>query len=177
MCFFNKVKDLFYNKDVALVGNASFLLEKDYGYLIDKHQVVCRINQGITLLGDKCYGSKLDILFVSDFKKMYDDIDCIKIKTNRLNTDYELNYPLDSIMYLKDKIGITEKKIHPTTGISAFDIIETSNPLYFTLYGFDWKLTPTFYDTNREEDPHDYIREKKYIISVIKNNRNFFYIG
>ena len=46
----------FEDKSIAIVGNASFIFERDYGKKIDSFDVVVRINKGYLDLNNKHQG-------------------------------------------------------------------------------------------------------------------------
>ena len=61
----NKFKDLIYNREVAIVGPAKYMLGSSLGKEIDGHDVVIRINRSVetTSLYPKDIGLRTDILY------------------------------------------------------------------------------------------------------------------
>jgi hypothetical protein len=62
------------------------------------------------------------------------------------------------------------KHNNPTTGLIALDWIIHCKPSLLSIYGFDWKKTPTFTDPERKREkfcPHDYATEEQYIRAEI----------
>ena len=53
------------NKSIAVVGNSGMLMEKEYGELIDSHDIVIRTNHGKIKNFEKNVGQKTDIRFLS----------------------------------------------------------------------------------------------------------------
>jgi hypothetical protein len=81
-------------------------------------------------------------------------------------------YPNNLYDELRKKSG---KYSNPTTGLMALDYITNCNPKTITVYGFDWKVTPTFTDPDRRKDPkcpHDYDTEREYCKQVFFSKPN-----
>jgi len=133
----------FEDKSIAIVGNASFIFERDYGKKIDSFDVVVRINKGYLDLNNKHQGTKTDVLAYNNYS-MIDNI---------------FFYPLKCLEELKKKINFDR----PSTGLMIIDYVLSCNPKSINLYGFDFKKTPTYYEKDRKIEPHNFDLEKKYI--------------
>tara|TARA_B100000795_G_C22699472_1_gene399029 strand:+ start:88 stop:852 length:765 start_codon:yes stop_codon:yes gene_type:complete len=59
----NKLFELINNKKVVVVGAADYLQYKNIDNIIDKYDVVVRINRGTRLQDKKGYGSRTDVLY------------------------------------------------------------------------------------------------------------------
>lgn len=135
-----------YNKSIALVGNAQSIFNHNHGFVIDSHQVICRFNQGGIILDSKSQGSRTDILFVNDFK-YFGHIPGNKIQIHDLD-----------IGDLKEQLGHDR----PSSGLRAIYHMIQCSPSKLSLFGFDSKATPTYYLDSKNE-PHDYQNEKRFI--------------
>jgi hypothetical protein len=182
------VKEWFQNKSVALIGNASSLFDLNYGAEIDSHDVVVRLNKAAILLNNfeayKSHGSKTNVwIFWSTFEyyrhfgnhknilKMHAGHQFRNHNTAKLA---DFIYPTELYEVLKDKSG---PKRNPTTGFIAIDYILHCNPSELSVYGFDWKKTPTHTDPNRKIDlrcPHDYDIEEDYCMEQVFTKPNVF---
>lgn len=184
------MKQIFENKTVALIGNSAGLFEKEYGSEIDEHEVVVRLNKAAMLYdrfdAAKSHGTKTDVWMfwrTAEYHKHFPNIDP-KIKKmhmghqDRMRIDKKIIdfvYPEDLYENLKKVAG---KHNNPTTGFMAIDYILHCNPTMLSIYGFDWKETPTYTDPLRKKEklcPHDFVTEKKYCQEKILTRQNVFY--
>lgn len=158
----------FENKTIAIVGNALHLFEKSLGKEIDNHNVVVRINKGYLNLNKKCQGIKTDVLSYNNYAMIDRHLDLVKdMKLIHMSEKFRTKkmiegiffYPLNYLIDLKKKLSHDR----PSTGLMIIDYIISCNPKSINLYGFDWKETPTYYETNREVEPHNYKLEKDYV--------------
>lgn len=179
--------DWFKNKSVSIVGNSLSLFDRDYGRLIDSADVVIRINQGYTVRSFNSHGDKTDIIAYSRWsvvgKTLRSRNDLLNTKqfmhvSNRGRneiTDYGVlgvtpdrffYYPLKMHTELKHNKLNLGKKEKPSTGICILDYLSSCNPKSVSIFGFDWKETPTFYDLHRspEQEPHVYELERSYCL-------------
>jgi len=184
------MKEWFFQKKVALVGNAESLFSKSYGIEIDDHEVVVRLNKAAMLHSrfdvEKSHGKKTDIWMfwrTAEYNKHFHTIDKNIKKMhmghqdrNRLNmTEVDFVYPNSLYDPLKKVAG---KHNNPTTGLMAIDYILHCEPKLLSIYGFDWKETPTFTDPDRKKDklcPHDFEVEKQYCIETVLTRSNVSY--
>jgi len=178
------IPEWFTNKSIAVVGNAQSLFDTEYGTLIDSHDIVCRLNKGTKALSRISHGNKLDVVFASRwylvkyfYKKYiikhnaYTDVKFIMCsRQGRTDLTHTIKqdiwyYPLDRYSEFKGKVLGLSKKQGPSTGIMALDIISYARPKSVSIFGFDWKKTPTFYDLERTHEPHLYDLEKEYCLN------------
>jgi hypothetical protein len=187
----------FDNKNVALVGNALSLFDQSHGELIDSHDVVIRFNRGWVKTKQKTHGEKFDILVVNRYNTIKHNIkDGFPTKriihisptamiSSHLKTYHSWEeddvdiffYPADYYYDLVKKVKFTEKKHKVSSGLAMLAYMPLLNPSKVSVFGFDWKKTPTFYD-QRRQDPHvhDYQKEKRYCrINFLKNDLYNFY--
>jgi hypothetical protein len=181
------LKEWFQNKSVALIGNATSLFEKSYGGFIDSHDVVVRINKAAMLLNsfdaEFSHGKRTDVWFfwsVHEYDYHFDKIDqnIKKIhsgfqfrKSSRIDA-VDFIYPTEMYQNLKLVAG---SKRNPTTGFIAIDYITRCNPKMLSVFGFDWKKTPTHTDPDRIAEmkcPHNYDIEEQYCMEHVFTHSN-----
>lgn len=182
------MKDWFENKTVAVIGNAMSLFDKDYGEEIDAHDVVVRINKAAMLYtrkeSSKSHGTKTNIWVfwnTTEYKNFFTSIPKHikkihaghqgRIPSNIHLVDFV--YPDNLYKELKKHSG---KHNNPTTGLIILDYLSHCNPKHVTVYGFDWKETPTFTDPDKRRErmcPHDYEVEKEYCAKQFFQKDNF----
>jgi hypothetical protein len=178
------MQNILIDKKIAVIGNAQSLFEKSYGELIDSHDLVCRINLGIQVNSPTSHGVKKDVLVVSTENMLQDClkylgnikhifIGSLKDRTYRNDLFY---FPEDIHLKIRRDIFQNEKA-RPTTGFIFLNYLKFLNLTNVSIFGFDWKETPTFYDTLRKHEPHDYDIEKNYCLNYLKDTLGFkFYL-
>ena len=172
------MKEWFENKSVAIVGNSMSLFECRYGTEIDSHDVVVRLNKA-AMLNERCdagqsHGTKTDVWIfwnVIEYKQLFSKYPNVKkmhaghqSRHNHAINMVDFIYPMNpNYENLKKKAG---RHNNPTTGLIALDWITHCKPSLLSIYGFDWKKTPTFTDPERKREkfcPHDYTTEEQYV--------------
>jgi len=199
------------NKSVAVVGNSLSLFDKDHGSKIDMHDVVIRFNKPAILLENsyRSHGTKFDIwafwsvgAFCNAFIKNEceyteklnillgnNDIKRIQICMNdhEIDTKKYISYtmPIKKYDLLKTNLSKTSKEefLTPSVGIGILDWLLYSQPRRVSVYGFDFKKTPTFSEIeNYEKDmtnrydarcKHDFRAEEYYASKYIFNDKRF----
>ena len=68
----------FESKSIAIIGNASYLFDSNYGKQIDNFDVVVRINKGYLNLSNKHQGSKTDVLAYNNYAMIDRHLDLVK---------------------------------------------------------------------------------------------------
>lgn len=178
----------FENLNVALVGNSKSLFEKNYGDIIDKNDVVCRINKGINIIDNTSQGTKTTVWGYAVTRIVQEEI--IKYQFDKTihltrkhrksringfkNKQFESEsctkfyYPLLNLDNLCKNLGHPQ----PSSGLIMMNHILESNPMQVQLFGFDWKETPTWYfqETTTE---HDWDLEKRFIEKNFLNLPNW----
>lgn len=180
------MKHWFEGLNVALIGNATYMFEREYGKEIESHDVVVRLNKAAMLFTEmdreKSHGKRTDIWmfwnaaeYKNNFRKTNAKLMHMghqgRSAVNRSLVDFV--YPDEYYAPLKRVAG---KHHNPTTGFMALDYISKCNPRSVTVYGFDWKETPTFTDPDRKKEkqcPHDFPTEKKYCFDTYFTKDNF----
>lgn len=164
------LQDWVKNRTVALVGNAQSLFDHAHGQLIDGNDVVCRLNRGIIIQRALSQGNRTDLWAVGHPKFVNDIIDQYPCKClihvsskGRHNPDPRVDFyiPMDLINTLCHDLGHAK----PSTGLAMICAILDAGPKCLTLYGFDWKKTPTWYFKQGAYQPHDWLLEKNFVYS------------
>ncbi len=200
-------KELVENKTVAVVGNALSLQYKKHGEYIDSHDIVVRINIPGNLYYDnkmkEIYGEKMDAwcfwkasAFLSAHETKYmQQFTQAETKLEVVESSVagvESIYTDETLKILEDKIA----ELYPyrfgrdyykfSTGFLLLNYLSNCNPKTVSVFGFDFKHTPTFYDSNLKNNMvggidirfgHDYRIEQKYIIDhLLKQSNNRYKI-
>jgi hypothetical protein len=183
------MKTWFNNKSVALVGNSMALFDQSYGEEIDSHDVVVRMNKAAMLINcldaAKSHGKRTDVWIFWSVREYFRHFDkhrnVLKMhaghqhrNSNTINL-VDFVYPDDLYAKLKEVSG---PKKNPTTGFIAIDYILHCEPKMLSVYGFDWKRTPTYTDPSRKIEarcPHDYDVERDYCMQAIFSRKNTFF--
>lgn len=181
----SNLEHFFKNKSVALVGNAQSQDKKKQGKSIESHDMVCRINRGPLKTPSKTHGNRTDILFYGDPGQILETVvDKVNPHTPCIvlyNKFADRKHPLQNIIlidkpterWIIKSCGYSKPTMWPSNGLSAFFIITKCVPKSLSLFGFDWKETPTFYrDDTRGDERHDYNLEKGFIQGVVATHEN-----
>jgi hypothetical protein len=183
--------DQFKNKKVVIVGNSLSLFEKKFGEDIDSYQIVCRINRGIVIKNSLSQGTKTDVWAYSIpriVEDLFSTVTCentihlankhrsikvegYKLKQFQSDTRTKYYYPVEWWNMLVSNLGFDK----PSSGLMLLDLISRSEPKSITLYGFDWKESPTWYFQEATTE-HNWHLEKSYIYKNFLNNDNIHLI-
>lgn len=181
------MKNLITNKSIAIIGNSESLFTKTQGAEIDSHDVVCRINRGIQLINPVCQGVKTDIWAYGSYKQVEDLYDLqlcsntihlthlhrkIKIKGYKKKQNFyfektKFYIPMEVLTELEKKSTIKR----PSSGLILLYYVCTCFPKSISLYGFDWKETPTWY-YQEFTTPHDWMKEKMFVTKNLLNKNH-----
>ncbi len=170
------------NKTVAIVGNNTKLFDQQYGQLIDSHDVVIRLNRCTTLfdknLHQNTHGTRTDIWGVWRFDEYI---------------NYDIEYPKNIIQLafwygsLKKDIKVYDYKNlikliqmlnheNPSSGLMMIDFVSKKKPSSVSVFGFDWKETPTWTDQDRKNDKavdHNFVLEKILCMNYYRDQLGF----
>jgi hypothetical protein len=196
------------NKTIAVVGNSLSLSDSNYGSDIDSHDLVIRFNKPATLLlpnVENSHGTKFDIwafwaigAFYNSFMNEMPSLDKylkdksihkIQVSMNGhsiLTRDY-ISHTMPRAMYTSLKSNLQyiskESSLTPSAGIAILEWLRYSQPAIVSIYGFDFKKTPTFSEPEQYKSDmikrfdsrckHDYSAEEAYANKYIFSNRKF----
>lgn len=186
----NVLSNLLIDKSIAIVGNAQSLFDKTNGQLIDSHDIVCRINKGIQIKNNVSQGTRTDIWAYGDFTLIRDywwlrhNEYTIHLSKNKRPEYYEhVNKKIShgfnkTDFYTPIKLLETISEygiIDPSSGLILIWMIMQYNIKDITLFGFDWKATPTW--CNNEYDNslvcvHTWELEQQFIHNLLISNHN-----
>jgi hypothetical protein len=192
------MKEWFDQKSIAIVGNARSIFDNSYGSLIDSHDIVCRINQGAIILNEKAQGKKIDVFVFGGLKKFKQLIIDIGIDKNLFISARKQNealsiknltvYPIEWRNQLKNNlISLDDSFIDtghvipgekgeikkPSSGICILDYVSRFNPHAVSIFGFDWKASPTYYNQGGYNTSHDWKYEKEYCLEYFQKKLNY----
>lgn len=167
------------DKTVAIIGNAKSALNKNYGRTIDSHDIVVRMNRSPLIYGSyefyDAIGSKFDIWAVWRFRE-YENLqkfvprDTIQMSYWQDNAYRNINYYQEnSHLDLMQRSGIGS----PSTGLMVLDWVRSQKPKLVNIYGFDWKATPTWTDTDLNDQYHNFAKEREYCQNYFQNELGF----
>lgn len=159
------------NKSVAVIGNAQYLFDRNYGKEIDKHDIVIRMNRAAILTSHyynyHTHGSKTNLWAVWRYDE-YENMNTIRSVPQPIQMAFwygsknknVIMYDINMLFSLINKLDHD----HPTTGLMVLDMLSYNKVRNVSVYGFDWKETPTFTDLERKHDnniSHNFPKEKK----------------
>ena len=166
------------NAYVNIVGNAQSIFEKKNGHLIDQYPTI-RFNR-TEIINPESQGTRWDILASSEnntfFKynkikppfhtliftpaeeKQISKYRQIKFNVNLYTIPLSISTKLFSLLDAK-----------PSTGMQILGCLESFGLYNVNIFGFDWKATPTFYET-RNKGSHNFIKEQELVLGLIKKN-------
>jgi hypothetical protein len=177
------ITQILQNKSVALVGNSQSLFDNNYGFEIDSHDVVIRINRAAMLHTHfdaiQTHGKKTTIWGVWDSntfdRKALDNTVAIRVHVGPKPTGSMADYtiPREYISELKK----TPRIKNPSSGLILLYFLTKINVTNVSVYGFDWKKTLTFTDTTKRDGHHTFPLEEKFCMEHIFILPNFTYVN
>jgi len=193
MNLYEVIKD----RSVALVGNAESLFSKGLGSYIDSYDLVVRLNLGIEIKDSFQQGSKTDLwaiyhsyipmhLKIRNSNYIIDSkyILCMKYihpKDIAAGINIKNNLPLPTHDYDELEHRLLIQKFgydNISMGLLILDYVYNRHPKNIGIFGFDWKVTKTWYHDGGEEAKdkesitHDWEKEKKYIDKIFLPEEN-----
>src|SRR5210317_1316686 len=166
------------NCELSIVGNAASIFQKDHGRIIDQFPTI-RFNRG-NIDDTNSQGARWDFLATAEVNtfeyynshnpkfhtliftpKLKEHV--YKIKKARFSTNF-LEFPLkysDQITNLLDA--------QPSTGFQILWYLNKIENKNVNIFGFDWKKTPTYYET-RNKGSHNFEIEKTLCLEYADQN-------
>ena len=164
---YNIIKD----KEILVIGNAMSIDEDKLKLELAKKPIVCAFNKGVEKYNP-------DIALFNNVNYWISRINKSNIRglithvspkgRPAVKADFEI--PLDFIDDLRGEVGS-----RPSAGciVNTFLAKKDLGIKGVTLIGFDFKTTPTWYDINRTEEPHDYALEREYTLNTLVKEKGF----
>jgi len=192
-----KLFRLFYNKKIAVIGNARSLYNSTnspggYGNLIDTNDIVIRFNLGVDHKNTITHGSKTDwVVYNNDHWANSVDLFAYKENVNWMQIYLNEHSTVDQSVYTIPNfvlqrlfdLGKFEKNANPSIGLAFIWFLTYVKPKQVNIFGFDFKQTHTFYNyaRKRKKDErkkgHNWDKEKKFFLEQIlplRNNFNYY---
>ncbi|HET6161887.1 MAG TPA: glycosyltransferase family 29 protein [Dongiaceae bacterium] len=164
--------DFLNGKSVAIVGNATSLLEHEHGSLIDEHEIVTRMNMGFPI-NPVAQGTRFDLWCFSSFRAtrlappgFVAPRSVWMSPKFREQTDHGVDcyfYPVSHWRTLHRRFGA-----RPSVGAMTIDLVSHAAPRQVTIIGFDFNRTKTYYETRELASPHDFAAEGRYVMELVK---------
>lgn len=165
----SNLKPLLHNSSVAIVGNASSILKKNYGNEIDSHDIVIRFNKGFPSAD---VGYKTDLLFLActlneeELASYGNPITIRRSKLSLNNTDFMVD-AIDRISLRNSPTLeiLSRGKTHcqASTGMIAINFALSCHPKSIDIYGFDFFRTNTYYNPKGYITLHNPLKEANKI--------------
>ena len=167
------LKTFLKGRSVAVVGNASSILDQGFGEEIDSHDVVIRFNKGFP---SKDVGFKTHILFLAttlsreelaNFRAVY------TVKRSRFSgnrCDFNISPP-DRVALAQEPNEFLKKtaiatRSQASTGFIAVDFCLSTDCKKIDLYGFDFFRTPTYYNDPDYVTYHNGDKERERLLEL-----------
>lgn len=171
------IQGICFEQDVAIVGNAQSLLDRNLGDEIDSHDIVVRLNKGVTIEknGHKCdihcASGREGIVDPQDFKTEIPQISFwMTPKYREMAPSHFYLFPEMSWRNLKMR-ALPGGADRPTTGLMAIYMILQTGAANINLYGFDFWQTKTFYLDRRGSRPaHNPAKERDFVDELIRGD-------
>jgi Glycosyltransferase family 29 (sialyltransferase) len=163
--------DFLDGKSIAIVGNATSLLDHQYGALIDEHEIVTRMNMGFPI-NPAAQGTRCDLWCFSNYRatllapRGFVAPRSVWMSPRfRDGTDHGVDcffYPISYWRGLHDRFGA-----RPSVGAMTIDLVSRSNPRQVTIIGFDFNRSKTFYEKRELASPHDFAAEARHVMDLV----------
>jgi hypothetical protein len=161
-------------KSVSVVGNAASLLARDHGAAIEGRDVVIRMNRSLPI-DPRSQGRRTDVLAFSTFRIVADIYTRFGAR--------KLLWMSPKLRFRAGELGVPEgvgfydlgrwEALHarlgarPSVGAMVLDWLSACDPREVAIFGFDFKRTPTSYQTKEHVGPHDYAAEQVFCEALV----------
>lgn len=198
-------------KRVAVVGNSQSLFDRSYGVDIDKHDVVIRFNKPAPFMMEDVeltHGSKTNIWMFWAVGAFHRDVmenksapplvksqflenknirkGQVRVNSHTALSRKYIDYTMSNSIYSSLKLELkqrSEYKPAPSVGISTLAWLHKCDPASVSIYGMDFKETPTFSEKDRFQKDmngfydsrcnHDFLAERQFIDKYILTDNRF----
>lgn len=153
------------NIRVAVVGNATSILDSGHGRQIDACDVVIRMNLGVPISPSN-QGKRTTVLAFSSYqlvRNLAQDFGCPSLfwmspnEREKYTGSPEMHfYDLDRWENLRKELGA-----RPSVGAMLLDYLDGKGVQLAELFGFDFKETSTFYLRKPHRGPHSFEAERE----------------
>lgn len=153
---------------VAVVGNAQSLFQETHGDSIDQHDVVIRMNRAAQLYDDHLgheasHGTRTDVWCMWRYREYeYAQVQEPDVRCQMAWWTEPVSQP--GVFNINTSWLSVHMRPHtPTTGMMTLAWLSRM-PARVSVYGFDWKATPTFTDPQRKSEQksiHNFQWEKE----------------
>jgi len=163
--------DIIKDENILVIGNSVSIDENKLKIELDKKPITCAFNKGV----DK-YNPDIALFNISEYwlNKIHRSnvrglVTHVSPK-GRPAKDSDFEIPLDFIDILRKTVGP-----RPSAGciVNTFLSMKDLRVKGVTLIGFDFKATPTWYDLDRTEEPHNYALEREYTLNTLVKEKGF----
>lgn len=165
---------------VALVGNAQSLFDQSHGETIDGHDVVIRMNRAAQLYEDhqghdRSHGVRTDVWCMWRYRE-YEHAR-VREPGMRCQMAWWTETPPDPSVYNINTAWFHHRLTPhtPTTGMMTLAWLSRMN-VRVSVYGFDWKATPTFTDPGRQSEQntiHNFQRERELCMDYFRGELGY----
>lgn len=199
------------NKSVAVVGNSQSLFNRNYGSIIDSHDIVIRFNKAAPVFCDydvsETHGTKFDLWMFWTIGAFYNRFIQTEQASDHIKSIFYSDYPfkiqasvnghttltsqyivhtcpVDCFQSIRKQIRRYDNSLQPSAGIVLLSWIALYQTNKISVFGMDFKQTPTFSELDKfEEDmkngvdtrcKHDYNLEKKWFKENFDNKVDFY---
>ena len=197
----NLENNYFANKTVAIVGNALSIYDRDYGKIIDGHDIVIRMNH-VPMDHPVNEGAKTTIIAFTgggkqtlNFDKLCEkfknkDLKILALNNSGLTKLRKQNKTFDNCFFvgknIKEECG-QQSSGKPSAGYLTIHFLnKCSPPKSVSVFGYDWKKTksnwhPEVIKRNAEgkitsRHSHNWLKEEEVCKAIIKDNNWNLYL-
>jgi len=179
----SKLKKLFRNKTVSVVGNASSLFDSEYGDLIDSSDIVCRFNLGPHVNSPLSHGTRTDWCIYNNYRWAEENnLFNIENDWNYIEVNFDIENKIAVKVFplpVQSKLDLLEKLVldgsdKPSIGVYFLHFLTQCKPKQVNIFGFDWKHTHTWYNKGRKRKKderkkgHNWDKELDYFQKFIE---------
>lgn len=162
---------------INVVGNSQALLDTNYGAQIDARptirfnsaQIVKPVAQG-TRWDFVATTNKNTLAFYNETPPQFHTLLFTPYYDRYLEYLEEKHFDAEVLIYpMRWAVELMATlKARPTTGALILYGLDKLDNDTVGIFGFDWKVTPTFYDANRKRDPHNHFGERALFRKVME---------